>query len=355
MLFSFCFSVSTHVNNSCSDNPLMKVNTKLEEEDKENYTFYNLENINNNPGGPEKVQDVEGNNIGNQIESDYHISSLNILNNITQVTYESDTISSSSDAKDKGGDSKDENTVVTRDTQDVDSRDKLHVTEELSIDLSITPESKQNPNVDKIGVEKDYETITKVQDISNSPTNDVCPSTVSLNEVNELYVDVQESKNKHGSNPTEEIVSIIKRTPSDVSESGKKTVLQKENTENVLDLFSETALKEIKSSPNQRNYIHKSSTHRVKFTEELPTKSTLQYYPAITSSPSQNNSSKMGGTGETTPGHNRHSGEQTSLPVKISSDHQETSEDLQNTPPHVMITEEFPSKEARAFGTKIER
>ena len=63
----------------------------------------------------------------------------------------------------------------------------------------------------------------------------------------------------------------------------------------------------------------------------------------------------MGGTGETTPGHNRHSGEQTSLQVKIGSEHQETSEDIQNTPPHVMITEEVPSKEARAFGTKIDR
>ena len=67
----------------------------------------------------------------------------------------------------------------------------------------------------------------------------------------------------------------------------------------------------------------------------------------------ESSSSKMGGTstGETTP--NRHPVEQSQGQVKLGSDAQEFSEEL---PPQVLISgEEFPSKEARAFGTKLDR
>ena len=57
----------------------------------------------------------------------------------------------------------------------------------------------------------------------------------------------------------------------------------------------------------------------------------------------------------TTPGHNKEFGEQSSLQIKTDSDHQELSENFQSGPPHVMITEEFPSRESNAFGTRIDR
>ena len=46
-----------------------------------------------------------------------------------------------------------------------------------------------------------------------------------------------------------------------------------------------------------------------------------------------------------------------SLPtqVKLNEDHQDPPEDLQKVPPHITIIDEYPTKEARAFGTRIER
>ena len=50
----------------------------------------NLENINNNLGGQENVQDVEGSSSGNKVESDGHITPFKFVKDFTEVTESSD-------------------------------------------------------------------------------------------------------------------------------------------------------------------------------------------------------------------------------------------------------------------------
>ena len=320
----------------------MIVDTKFEEENKEN--IQNLENTNNNLGEDVSIRNVEI--VGSTIEKvvdDCQKDSYSKDSNIIETSTTIQSSSCSSEEKIEVIENHTENSIKEIHFETIDEEPFL----ETSENNNVISNEQQEEKLDASNIENSIEYNTEQQSEIDIKESYHCESNDQIEEAKQIEVEITESKTKSISNTSEEIVSIIKRTPSDASDASKKNILKHENSD-ALDQYSDAS----QSSPNQKN--HKSSTqHRVKFTEQLPTKSTLQYNPALTSSPSQSSSSKMGGTstGETTP--NRHPVEQSQGQVKLGSDAQEFSEEL---PPQVLISgEEFPSKEARAFGTKLDR
>lgn len=328
----------------------MIVDTKLDDENKENYIVQNLENLNNNLEEDETTRNVgivgsTVKEITNDCQKDSILKSRTVLETTkTSPSFSEEKIEVienqlESYVKDVNYESNPKNALPT---ESENNNQIKSVDEEQAQTLSVS------------NVKNNSESNTEEADKNNVPELGNSVSNYELKETKQIEVEDSESRSNYISNTTEEIVSIIKRSPSDVSDGSKKIILKQENSD-ATDQLSEASVQDLKSSPKQKNQNNKSSTHRVKFTEELPTKSTLQYNAALTSSPSQIKSSRMGGTsnGETTPGHNRHSDEQSPGQVKIGSDPQECSEEL---PPQVMISSgEYPSKETSAFGTKIDR
>ena len=344
------FSALGEIDDSSSYNTLMKVDTTKDEENKENYNYHNLENKYKTSGEGDREEGVDISNIKEHKDSDCHTSFLQPSSDITKGTttkiYDEKVIQVENIVK---------NLSCNSDTSE-NTSDK----EEEKLILSAISDDDQHTNVEQADAKHDCTSNEKSQDVAHNLQHlDDCGNVI-IDKVKALEFEIKESENKIvSSNTTDVIVPIIKRSPSDISEGSHKVSLKNENSEPSLDPFSESALKNPKSSPNQRNHTNRSSTHRVKFKEELPTKSTLQFNPAsILSSSSENSYSIMGGASidaTTTPGHNKEFGEQSSLQIKTDSDHQELSENFQSGPPHVMITEEFPSRESNAFGTRIDR
>ena len=324
----------------------MIVDTKLDDENKENCSFQsNLENTNNNVlGEDETLRNVEIVGSKNEkIVNESQKESDAINSNLLETTTSSLTSSCLSEEKIEVIENQTESSIKCIQFETI--AEEPYLTANDNNNITRNDEEKQEPDTlkDENKIESNAEECSE----TNISEHIHCLNENGINDSKQNEVTFTETHSQFTSNTSEEIVSIIKRSPSDASDGNRKNILKHENSD-AIDQFSDAS----QSSPNQKN--HKSSTqHRVKFTEELPTKSTLQYNPALTSSPSQSSSSRMGGTstGETTP--NRHPGEQSHGQVKLGSEAQEFSEEL---PPQVMISgEEFPSKEANPFGTKIDR
>ena len=342
----------------------MKVDINLDEENKENYIVSNLNNTNNNLEEIFKVEEVSLNNITEDTDFYCNNNSPKYLHNTDKLTATAATPSSSSNEKGEGE-------VVTgkyianEENPTVDSLTKKNTTGEEKFELTTTSDEEHYTKKDNYNSENEHVNEAEGYDLkpcadglNADKTDIILPDEVQkVNSVPEVLT------NKDLTETSEEIVpiitkrTIIKTSPSDVSERSNKDVINKEHSER-LEPIPENSTKEAKASPNQRN--HKSSTtqHRVTFTEELPTKSsTLLLSSTLTSSLAQTNTSVMGGAsnGDTNSGQHRHTGEQSSVQEKLNANTQEMSEDLQNVPPHIIIAEEVPTKEARAFGTRIER
>ena len=320
----------------------MKVNTKLEEENKENYIFHNLENIEDSNEQVDGKEQADLSCFEEKRERNSPITAEQSVGQLTSVT------SSCVVPSDHFEEQSEENVPIEKDSarsdlQLVDLNGQWNDPTDETSRLCINSEQKQLISSNEHDSKEKDSTSDKELSITNDNSDhlDNCGNIILNETQNPLRANISNEENS--------IVSIIKRSPSDVSERGCGNDLEVESTD-AQGSNSDTTT-DSKSSQSQRAQNQKSSTHRVTFTEELPTKSTYQFNSSLKSSLSQNTSS-MGGTSieESTPGQNRHAEQQ-----HMSQDPHDVSEDPHNVPPHVMITEEYPSQETRAFGTKIDR
>ena len=337
------FSVSIEATGLSSVTTPMKVDSKLEEQHTENHIFHNLENIEDSNEQVDGKEQVDLSRFEEKRECDSPITAEQSVGQLTSVT------SSCVVPSDHFEEQSEENVPKEKES----ARSNLQLVDlngEWNDPTDETPlvciNSEQKPLIlsnEHDSKEKDSTSEKELSIINDTSDHlDDCGNII-LNET-------QNPLRANTSNEENSIVSIIKRSPSDVSERGCGNDLEVESTD-ARGSNSDTTTDDSKSSQSQRAQNQKSSTHRVKFTEELPTKSTYQFNSSLKSSLSQNTSS-MGGTSieESTPGQNRHAEQQ-----HMSQDPHDVSEDPHNVPPHVMITEEYPSQETRAFGTKIDR
>ena len=321
----------------------MKVESKLEEQHTENHIFHNLENIEDSNEQVDGKEQAVLSRFEEIRECDSPIITEHPVDQVTSVT--SSCVLPSDHSEEKS----EENVPIEKDSarsdsQLIDLNGQWNDPTDETSRVCINSEQKQLISSNEHDSKENDSTSEKEQSIINDTTDhlDNCGNIILNETQNPLRVNI--------SNEDNSIVSIIKRSPSDVSERGCVNDLVVESTD-ARGSNSDTTTDDSKSSQSQRAQNQKSSTHRVKFTEELPTKSTYQFNSSLKSSLSQNTSS-MGGTSieESTPGQNRHAEQQ-----HMSQDPHDVSEDPHNVPPHVMITEEYPSQETRAFGTKIDR
>ena len=321
----------------------MKVESKLEEQHTENHIFHNLENIEDSNEQVDGKEQAVLSRFEEIRECDSPIITEHPVGQVTSVT--SSCVLPSDHSEEKS----EENVPIEKDSarsdlQLIDLNGQWNDPTDETSRLCINSEQNQLILSNEHDSKENDSTSEKEQSIINDTSDhlDNCGNIILNETQNPLRANI--------SNEDNSIVSIIKRSPSDVSERGCVNDLEVERTD-ARGSNSDTTTNDSKSSQNQRAQNQKSSTHRVKFTEELPTKSTYQFNSSLKSSLSQNTSS-MGGTSieESTPGQNRHAEQQ-----HISQDPHDIPEDLHNVPPHVMITEEYPSQETRAFGTKIDR
>ena len=320
----------------------MKVDSKLEEQHTENHIFHILENIEDSNEQVDGKEQADLSRCEEERECDSPITAEHSVDQVTAVT------SSCVVPSDHFEEQSEENVPIEKDSarsdlQLVDLNGQWNDPTDETSRLCINSEQKQLISSNEHDSNEKDNTSDKVLSITNDNSDhlDNCGNIILNETQNPLRDNISNEENS--------IVSIIKRSPSDVSERGCGNDLEVESTD-AQGSNSDTTT-DSKSSQSQRAQNQKSSTHRVTFTEELPTKSTYQFNSSLKSSLSQNTSS-MGGTSieESTPGQNRHAEQQ-----HMSQDPHDVSEDPLNVPPHVMITEEYPSQETRAFGTKIDR
>ena len=336
------FSVSIEATGLSSVTTPMKVDSKLEEQHTENHIFHILENIEDSNEQVDGKEQADLSRCEEERECDSPITAEHSVDQVTAVT------SSCVVPSDHFEEQSEENVPIEKDSarsdlQLVDLNGQWNDPTDETSRLCINSEQKQLISSNEHDSNEKDNTSDKVLSITNDNSDhlDNCGNIILNETQNPLRDNISNEENS--------IVSIIKRSPSDVSERGCGNDLEVESTD-AQGSNSDTTT-DSKSSQSQRAQNQKSSTHRVTFTEELPTKSTYQFNSSLKSSLSQNTSS-MGGTSieESTPGQNRHAEQQ-----HMSQDPHDVSEDPLNVPPHVMITEEYPSQETRAFGTKIDR
>ena len=336
------FSVSIEATGLSSVTTPMKVDSKLEEQHTENHIFHILENIEDSNEQVDGKEQADLSRCEEERECDSPITAEHSVDQVTSVT------SSCVVPSDHIEEQSEENVLIEKDSarsdlQLVDLNGQWNDPTDETSRLCINSEQKQLISSNEHDSKEKDSTSDKELSITNDNSDhlDNCGNIILSETQNPLRDNISNEENS--------IVSIIKRSPSDVSERGCGNDLEVESTD-AQGSNSDTTT-DSKSSQSQRAQNQKSSTHRVTFTEELPTKSTYQFNSSLKSSLSQNTSS-MGGTSieESTPGQNRHAEQQ-----HMSQDPHDVSEDPLNVPPHVMITEEYPSQETRAFGTKIDR
>ena len=358
------------LNDKYSDDSLINVDVNLDEENKENNIDQNLNNANNNLEETCKVKEASVENITENTLSYCNNNSLNNLHNTPTVTATIKTSSSSLNDTREDEIINVENKAIEEKLM-VDSSVVTHNKIEEHFELFVVSNETHSPEVNDYDLENKhlkYADKHHHKDYTDN-FNELNANIHLTNDVKQLTSASEVLTNEDISVITEHIVPIVAKrtitntstsivTASDTPEIGNKEVINGEHSDQ-LDHVSEITSKELRASPNQRNSKSSATQHRVKFTEELPTKNTLLMSSTITFSQPQNIHSIMGGASHSDTGHSghdRHPGEETfAIQENLTTNIQEISKDPQNVSPHVIVNADVPTKEARAFGTRIER